>query len=136
MPSSSNPLPQRIPILNHDKMYLLSHIKKKIEASEKTFFFLKSVEILTFISNEGDDGLDVGLFIGLLHHAEPVLQILEALVVGDIVNQQDALRERTAQLSFHQTAHTAEGSLCSASALHWLHLHSDNVAQTGPAGKQ
>lgn len=75
------------------------------------FFFLKSLKTLTFISNQRDDGLDVGLFIGLPHHAEPVLQILEALVVGDIVNQQDALRERRAQLSF-QTADTAEGSHC------------------------
>lgn len=78
---------------------------------------MKYSEILTFISNQGDDGLDVGLFIGLLHHAEPVLQILEALVVGDIVNQQDALRERTAGLSFHQTAHAAEASLCFSPAL-------------------
>lgn len=67
------------------------------------------MKTLTLIANQGDDGLDVGLFVGLLHHSEPVLQILEALVVGDVVNQQDALREKTAQLSFHQTADTAEG---------------------------
>lgn len=81
------------------------------------FFFLKCLEILTFIANQGDDGLDVRLFIGLLHHAEPVLQVLEALVVGDVVNQQDALRERRAQLSLQRTAAAAGGSLCFSSAL-------------------
>lgn len=69
---------------------------------------MKCLESLTFISNQGDDRLYVGLFIGLLHHAEPVLQILKALVVGDVVNQQDALCERTAELSFHRSAHAAE----------------------------
>lgn len=91
-----------------------------------------SISILTFISNQGDDGLDVGLFIGLLHHAEPVLQILEALVVGDIVNQQDALHERTTASNKQH----AQPRVHSASPLHWLHLHWDNVAQTGPARKQ
>lgn len=47
--------------------------------------------ILTFVPNQGDDWLDIRLLIGLLHHAEPILQILKALVVGDIINQENPL---------------------------------------------
>lgn len=49
--------------------------------------------ILTFVANQGNNRLDVRLFIGLLHHTEPVLQILKALVVGDVINQENALFE-------------------------------------------
>lgn len=47
--------------------------------------------ILTFVANQGNDGLDVRFFIGLLHHTEPVLQILKALVVGDVINKENSL---------------------------------------------
>lgn len=47
--------------------------------------------ILTFVANQGNNRLDVRLFIGLLHHTEPVLQILKALVVGNVIHQENAL---------------------------------------------
>lgn len=46
---------------------------------------------LTFVSNKGVNRLDIRFLVGLLHHAEPILQILKALVVGDIVNQENPL---------------------------------------------
>lgn len=47
--------------------------------------------ILTFVPNQGDNRLDIRFLVGLLQHAEPILQILKALVVGDIVNQKNPL---------------------------------------------
>lgn len=47
--------------------------------------------VLTFVANQGNDRLHVRLLVGLLHHTEPVLQILKALVVGDVINQENTL---------------------------------------------
>lgn len=49
---------------------------------------------LTFVPNQGDDRLDIRFLVGLLHHAEPILQILEALEVGDVVNQENPLHRK------------------------------------------
>lgn len=78
-------------------------------------------EILTFVPDQGDDGLDIGLFVGLLHHAEPILQILKALIVGDVVNQEDPLHETTTELAF--TDSTCE--CLPPFLIHLLRLHSD-----------
>lgn len=54
-------------------------------------FFLNICIILTFVPYQGDNRLNITLLIGLLHHTEPILQVLKALVVGDVVHQEDAL---------------------------------------------
>lgn len=63
-----------------------------MQRNKPQFLCILACVILTFVPNQGDDRLDVRFFVGLLHHAEPVLQILKALVVGDVINQKNALQ--------------------------------------------
>ena len=51
----------------------------------------KSEFMLTFVPNQRYNRLNVRLLVGFLNHAEPVLQILKALVAGDVIHQKNPL---------------------------------------------
>lgn len=55
---------------------------------------------LTLVSDQRHYWLNICLLVGLLDSAEPVLQVLKALVVGDVVDQEDSLEPHATVVSF------------------------------------
>lgn len=99
-------------------------MKNKQHVGGWVFFFM--CVILTFVPYQGDNRLNITLLIGLLHHTEPILQVLKTLVVGDVVHQEDALHWKKKRWRNNVDSNTrwATFNLQSLSGREWLRVHS------------